>query len=100
MPVIKKLEQTDLWELRHHRDNTAKEMLKAYTLTQLSFMDGKDTRTIKTSGKYFPIRIDIWASNYRYKTWYQKNPYITLRVRLDEVKYLFNKRTGKKLTIE
>lgn len=100
MPVVKKINSTDLWELRNHRDNTAKEMLKAYTISQVSFMDGKDTRTIKASGKYFPIRVDTWQALAQYKAGDKKNPYMILRVRLDEIKYLFNKRTGKKLTIE
>jgi hypothetical protein len=39
MPVITKLEKSALAEIRDHRDNTSKELIKTYTLTQLSFMD-------------------------------------------------------------
>lgn len=49
MPIIKSLPKTERAELIDHRDNTAKEMIKCYSLRQLSFMDGVDTRTIKTS---------------------------------------------------
>lgn len=58
MPVMKKINSTDLWEIRDHRDNTSKLYVKAYTLAQLSFLDGIDTRTIKTSGRYLPLRVD------------------------------------------
>lgn len=100
MPIMKKINQTDLWEIRDHRDNTSKDLVKAYTLTQLSFMDGIDTRTVKTSWKYLPIRVDVAGSLSQFKAGKQKKPYMTLRIRLDEIKLLFNKRTGKKLTIE
>ena len=49
MPVMKKINKTDLREIRDHRDNTSKDLVKCYTLSQLSLLDGIDTRTVKTS---------------------------------------------------
>ena len=46
---MKKINPSDTWEIRDHRDNTSKELVKCYTLAQLSLMDGIDTRTVKTS---------------------------------------------------
>lgn len=100
MPIIKTLPRSDRDELRDHRDNTAKEMVKTYSLRQLSFMDGIDTRTVKTSGKYLPVRVDTGDSLYRFKRGASKKIYMVRYIRLDEIKYIFNKRTGKKLTID
>ena len=101
MPIIRKINSTDLWELKDHRDNTAKEMVKAYTLSQLSYMDGIDTRTVKTSGRYMPIRVDTWQALSQFKAGDKRKPYMVLRIRIDEIKFLFNKRNkGKKLVVE
>lgn len=100
MPVVKKIPKTEVWELRDHRDNTADLYIKGYTLAQLSVMNGQDTRTIKASGKYLPIRVDDSHNLYRYKNGIVRTPYRVLRIRLDEVKHIFNKKTGKKLTVE
>lgn len=101
MPVIKKTNRTDMREIRDHRDNTAWELIKCYTLAQLSIMDWIDTRTIKTCWRYFPVRVDNSKSLTAFKAWNQKRPYMVLWIRLDEIKDLFKKRNkGKKLTIE
>ncbi len=39
MPVKTKIDKTDMRELRDHRDNTAGELVKCYTLSQISLMD-------------------------------------------------------------
>lgn len=94
LPRAEKLEITD------HRDNTAKDMIKTYTLAQLSFMDWIDTRTIKASPKYLPVRVDNADTAYRYSKGRLKKPYQIRYIRLDEIKFIFNKRTKKKLVIE
>lgn len=99
MPIIKKLTPADMQELRDHRDNTAWEMIKCYTLSELSYMDWVDTRTIKQSWRYFPVRVDTWMALYKFKKGENKKPYLNLRIRLDEIKDLYSKRNkGKKLT--
>ena len=100
MVIVKKIGRSDVWELRDHRDNTAKDLIKWYTLAQLSLLDGIDTRTIKTCGRYLPIRIDDGHSTYKYKKGEVKKPYRVLWVRLDEIKYIFKKKTWKKLVVE
>lgn len=100
MPIIKSLPSSEKEELKEHRDDTSSLMLKAYTLRQLSFMDWIDTRTVKTSWRYIPIRVDTGENRYRFKRWITKKPYSVLRVRVDEIKFMFNKRTGKKLSVE
>jgi hypothetical protein len=46
---VKHISNSDLWELQDHRDNTMMELVKWYTLSQLSIMDWKDTQAIKRS---------------------------------------------------
>lgn len=100
MAIIKKVDKTDKREIKDHMENTAKDLVKCYTLAQLSVMDWLDTRTIKNSWRYLPVRIDNSKSLYAYRSWITKKPYTTMYIRLDEVRYIFNKRTGKKLTID
>jgi len=100
MPIMKKINKSDAREIKDHRDNTSKDLVKCYTLAQLSLMDGIDTRTIKSSGRYIPVRIDTSDSLYRFKKWEKSKAYMVRYVRLDEIKYIFNKRTGKKLTAD
>ena len=98
--IKRSLPRQELWEIRDHRDNTAKDLIKGYTLSQLSFMDWKDTRTVKTSGRYLPVRIDDWQSMASYRNRWKKTPYRIVYIRLDEIRYIFNKKTGKKLVVE
>lgn len=98
MPVMKKINPSDTWEIRDHRDNTSKDLVKCYTLAQLSLMDGIDTRTVKTSWRYLPVRVDNYRSYYLMRKGQAKKAYSIMRIRLDEIKFIFNKRTGKKLT--
>ena len=100
MAIRTKINRTDLQEIRDHRDNTAKDLVKCYTLAQISFMDWIDTRTVKSSWKYLPVRIDTWQAMAWFKAWRLKKPYSVMRIRLDEIRFLFNKRTHKKLCIE
>ena len=100
MAVRKSIARAEAWELRDHRDNTSKDFIKWYTLAQLSLLDGIDTRTVKTCGRYLPIRVDDGKSVYLYKQGLLKKPYRILWIRLDEIKYIFNKKTHKKLVVE
>jgi len=98
--VKKSLSEPQLFELRDHRDNTAWDLIKVYTIAQLSYMDWIDQRTVKTSKKYLPVRVDSWPALYRYKNGENSKPYRVMYIRLDEVRALYNKRTGNKLSIE
>lgn len=101
MPIVKSLPATERFEIRDHRDNTAKDLIKCYTLRQLSLMDWIDTRTIKNSGRYLPVRVDTWRSMTDFRSGKTKKPYSVKYIRLDEVKFIFSKRNkGKKLTID
>lgn len=99
MVIRKSLNNTELRQIKHHLENTAWELIKWYTLTQLSLMDWKDTRTIRNSWDYLPIRVDNGKSYFDFRKWLQKNPYMTLYIRVDEIKQLFNKRNKKKKLI-
>ena len=100
MTIRTKISKSDAREIRDHRDNTSGELIKCYTLSQLSLMDGIDTRTVKNSKKYLPVRIDDNQNLSRYKRGIYKKPYRVLYIRLDEIKYIFNKKSGQKLVIE
>lgn len=100
MVIPKTLPRDKLWSIRDHRDNTAKDLVKAYTLGQLAIMDNIDTRTIKNSSRYLPIRVDDNQVLSKYKRGKSKHPYRTLYIRLDEIKFIFNKKSGKKLVVE
>ena len=100
MPIMKKISKNDTREIRDHRDNTSKELIKCYTLAQISLMDWIDTRTVKNSPKYLPVRVDSSRWLYRLKRWETTKAYTVKYIRLDEIKYIFNKRTWKKLTID
>lgn len=100
MPIVKKLSENDLFEIRDHRDNTSKDLVKLYSISQISLMDNIDTRTIRKSNRYLPVRVDSSRSMYRMRKWETNKSYVIKWIRLDEIKYIFNKRTWKKLTIE
>lgn len=100
MVVKHKLSSPQLFELRDHKNNTVWELIKVYTASQLSYMDWIDERTVKTSSRYLPVRVDSWPWLYRFKAWESSKPYRVMYIRLDEVRTLFNKRTRKKLVIE
>lgn len=94
------LQERELQQLIHHRDYTAKDLIKWYTLGQLSFLDWIDVRTVKYSWKYLPVRVDDSGAIDKYKRGLGRRPYRVLYIRLDEIKYIFNKKTGKNLVVE
>ena len=100
MVIKKTLEEWMLFELRDHRDNTAWELIKCYTIAELSLMDWIDTRAVKNSKKYLPVRVDYWEARDRFRQWIQSKPYRIFYIRLDEIKYIYDKRNKKKRLVE
>lgn len=98
--IIKSLNWIQLAELRDHKENTSWELIKCYTASQISFMDWIDTRTVKTCGRYLPVRVDSWPSWEKFRRGKQQKPYRVMYIRLDEIRALYNRMTGKKLVIE
>lgn len=92
--------QKSLREIRHHLENTQNFLIKVYNKKQLSIMDWIPPQKIdKMPYKYLPVRIDNKQSCFHYYTpWYSgKKPYSTWYIRLDEIKWIYKKRTGKDL---
>jgi hypothetical protein len=101
MPVKRKISDSQLFELRDHRDNTAWELIKVYTVSQLSFMDRVDENTVRRNWKkYLPVRVDSWPAIDRFRRWLQAKPYRIMYIRVDEIRALYHKRTGNTLAIE
>lgn len=61
------LPQKEIDEIMNHLEVTADTMVKCYTLSQLAALDGIDTRTARTSGKYIPVRIDTHIARREYR---------------------------------
>lgn len=100
MVIVRKLTDQQLYDLRNHRDNTAWDLIKCYTASQLSYMDWIDERVVKTSKRYLPVRVDSWPAMDKFRRWLQNKPYRIMYIRLDEIRALYHKRTGNKLEIE
>lgn len=99
--IKKSISDTQLFELRDHRDNTAWELIKCYTASQLSFMDHVSEDTVRRNcKKYLPVRVDSWPAIDRFRRWLQAKPYRVMYIRLDEIRALYHKRTGNTLEIE
>lgn len=100
MVITRELIPAELEEIKNHLDLTAWTMPKAYTLKQISFLDGIDTRTVKTCWKYMPVRLDYKEHKYEYNKGRFKKPYQIRRLRVDEIKFVFNRRNRKKKLVE
>lgn len=100
MWVTRELIQRSLDEIKNHLDLTAWTMPKAYTLRQIAFLDWIDPRTVKTCGKYMPIRVDYREYKYSYNIGRYKKPYQVRWMRVDEIKFIYNKRNRKKKLVE
>lgn len=100
MAVKKKLSEPQMFELKDHRENTAKTLIKCYTVAQLSYMDWVDEKTVKTSKRYLPVRVDSWPALYRYRVGENTKPYRVMYIRVDEIRYIYHRKTGNKLEIE
>lgn len=96
MVIRKSLDQNGIDEITWHLSLTAWTMVKAYTLEQISFIDWIDTRTVKRSGKYIPVRLDLRDMRYWYNIGRYKKPYTIKWIRVDEIKHIYNKRNSKK----
>lgn len=96
MVITRSLIPAEIDEIKSHLDLTAWTMVKAYTLKQISLLDWIDTRTVKTSGKYMPVRLDYREYRYAYNIWRYKKPYQIRWIRVDEIKFIYNKRNRKK----
>ena len=93
MPVKKSLSQGQLWELRDHRDNTMWELIKCYTVAQLSYMDWVAEDTVRRNPKkYLPVRVDSWPAMDRYRRGTQRKPYRIMYIRLDEIRALYKEK--------
>ena len=96
MATKKHLPQKEIDEIMNHLEATADTMVKWYTLSQLAALDGVDTRTVRNSGKYIPVRIDTHIARREFRNrWKKKKPYSIRRIRVDEIKFIFNKRNRK-----
>lgn len=95
-----KTKEKSIREIKHHLENTAWILVKVYNKTQLSKMDGiRITQIDKHPEKYLPVRIDKRDQHFKfYNTWYTaKKPYWIWYIRIDEIQWLYKKRTGKTL---
>lgn len=87
-------------EIINHLEATSDRMVKAYTLKQISFLDGIDTRTVKYSWKYMPVRIEDRNSRRAQREGRNRKWYTIKRLRLDEIKHIYNKRNRNKKLVE
>lgn len=97
---IKKLPQGDIDEILNHLDVTAWVLVKTYTKRQISALDSVSIDTITNSGKYIPIREDNHGTKYGYLRRGYKKPYQIKWIRVDEVKFVYNKRNKFKKLVE
>lgn len=87
-------------EILDHVYNTSDSLIKCYELRQLSLLEWKDATYIKNDPRFLPVRIDSTVYRMRSgKRWYTKT-YVIKRIRLDEIKHIFNQRTWRKLVVE
>ena len=100
MTIKRELSDSQIFELRDHRDNTSWDLVKCYTAAQLSYMDNVDQVVVKRSKKYLPVRVDSWPAMDKYRHGQQRKPYRVMYIRLDEIRALYHKRTGNTLAIE
>ena len=100
MVITRSLIQAEKDEIINHIEVTAWSLVKWYTLKQLSILDWIDTRTVKTSWKYIPVRIDLRENKHKYLKGQYRKPYTIKRIRVDEIKYIFDKRNKKTKLVE
>ena len=95
-----KLVESEKEEIISHLDLTQDKMVKAYTLTQLAYLEWKSVQWIKVSGKYIPVRFDNKYNKYMYNRGQWKKPYCVRYIRVDEIKHIFKKRNKKSELVE
>ena len=96
MAMKKNLPQRDIDSITDHLSYTSWFMVMWYNLSQLSALDWVDTRTVKRSGKYIPVRFDTCHARRERGNREAKRPYSVRRVRIDEIKHIYNKRNRRK----
>jgi len=62
------------------------ELLKLYTLKELSEIEKKNPRTIKSSYRYLPVKVETWHTRSMFKYWTTKKPYWVRYIKLEDVK--------------
>lgn len=95
-----KTKDKSIREIKHHLENTAWILIKVYNKKQLAKMDWIGQLQIdKHPEKYLPVRLDNKNRAFLYYTpWYKaKKPYSVWYIRLDEIAWIYKKRTWKTL---
>lgn len=75
-------------------------MIKAYSIGEIAFLDWIDTRTVRNSWKYIPVRFEDRTVRRDMRNGRTTRTYTERRVRVDEIKYIFNKRNQTKRLVE
>lgn len=99
MVIYKELNESEELALKDHKMHTEWELIKCYTLKQLSYIEGVDTRTIKTSSKYLPVRVDDYRSLFYYNKWDTKKPYSLKYIKVEEIERILSKKLGYKIVL-
>lgn len=95
-----KISDTKKREIIDHVYNTSHELIKCYDIKQLALIEWKNVQSIKKDPRFLPVRIDTSMARTKQKMWANRNCYTTKRIRLDEIKHIYNKRTWRKLVVE
>lgn len=95
-----KIREVKRQEIFDHINNTSHELIKCYDLTQLGILEWKDAQYIKKDPRFLPVRIDSYVYRRRSGRRGYTKTYVTKWIRLDEIKFIFNKRTGRKLIVQ
>lgn len=87
-------------EIIDHINNTSHELIKCYDIKQLSLIEWKAPQYIKKDPRFLPVRIDTAMYRTKQKMGFNRKCYSVKYIRLDEIKHIFNQRTGRKLVVE
>ena len=99
MAIYKELSENEELALKDHKMHTEWELIKCYTLKQLSYIEGIDSRTIKKSPKYLPVRVDDYRSLFYYNKWETNKPYSLKYIRVEEIENILSKKLGYKIIL-
>lgn len=92
--------QKEIDAILNHLTVTAETHVKCYTLRQLAFLDWKTSAYVRNSWKYIPVRFDNRMSRADYNRGKFKKPYAVKWIRVDEIKYIYNKRNKRHILVE
>lgn len=62
------------------------ELLTMYTLKDLSELEGRNPRTIKSSFRYLKVKLETGHTRAINKSWLTKKPYWVRYIRLEDIK--------------